>query len=110
MLAWVFVVAMVGLFGVLLRMWAAFAKWERQVVAKQQSARGLTEDHMQVTESFRASSSKAEEETEAVREELRDLEQRVLQCREQLAELEQKDARRSPTRHRVDIDSEDDSA
>ena len=91
-------------------MWSAFHKWEMQLVARQQSVRALIEDHIQVVESFRTKTSEAEKETEVARGGLNDLEQRVLQLREQLTELEQKEARRSPTRHRVDTDSEDDSA
>ena len=110
MLAWVFAVATIGLLGVLLRMWSAFAKWEMEVVTRQQSVRAQTEAHMQASNSIRTRTSEAKEETEAGRRELKDLEQRVLQCREQLTELEEKDARRNPTRHRVGTDGEDDSA
>ena len=91
-------------------MWSAFHKWEMQLVARQQSVRALIQDHIQVVESFRTITSEAEKETEAAREELKELEQRVLQLREQLIELEQKETRRSPTRHRVDTDSEDGSS
>ena len=109
MLAWILGLAMLGLLGVLLRMWSDFANRQRQLVADQQKVSEKTQHHLQALETIREKTLEAEEEAEEARGVLMELEKRVLLGREQLVELQQKESRRSPTRHRVDT-SDDDSS
>ena len=106
MLAWIFIVIAIGLFGVALMMWTDFAKKQRQLLASQESARLRTAEHQKLLDSYRIEIAQLEDEIVIARNELGEIEQNIIQKRERLEELEEQEERRAPSRHRIERDGE----